>query len=176
MKLQLHAFYSTEHELNIDFFCNVDRHKNQLELNYQLMGDLQTIFIPQAFDRPTRQDELWRETCFEFFLGVENTSDYWEFNLSPSGHWNVYYFEDYRQGMQREAAFVELPFKVDRQPNRLILALKVDLEKIGLADRNLQVAITAVIKQTDETVTYWALTHTGSQPDFHSRESFLYEC
>ena len=63
-------------------------------------------------DMPARRDRLWEETCFEFFLAVKNSPRYWEFNLSPAGHWNVYRFADYRQGMQEEPAFASLPFSV----------------------------------------------------------------
>jgi hypothetical protein len=173
MEFSLLPFGSIEQVSTVEIVGNIDRHENQLHLDYQLVGNLQEIIIAIPSEQPTRQDELWRVTCFELFLGIENTSQYWEFNLSPAGHWNVYRFDDYRQGIQRETAFTELPFKVDRQPDSLRLSLDIDLTQMGLADRSLDVAITAVIKQTDETVTYWALTHKGSQPDFHLRDSFI---
>ena len=44
---------------------------------------------------PRRRDRLWEETCLELFLGEEGSERYWEFNLSPAGHWNVYRFEFY---------------------------------------------------------------------------------
>ncbi len=54
-------------------------------------------------------------------------------------------------------------------------SLKVDLDKDVPADQVLEVAISAVIKSIDEKVTFWALTHPDSQPDFHRRESFIIE-
>jgi hypothetical protein len=173
MKFSLQPFPSDEPVPKIEIIGKIDRHENQLDLCYQLLGNLQDLLIATTSDLPTRQDELWRETCFEFFLGIKNTSPYWEFNLSPSGNWNVYSFEKYRLGMTSELAFTDLPFKIDRQSHQFTLSLEVNLETIGLTESTLEVGITAVIKQSDQRVTYWALTHPGSQADFHLRESFI---
>jgi hypothetical protein len=175
MKFTLQPFSATESVPNVEILGKIDRSSHQLQLCYQLFGNLPEIIIPTPADIPNRQDELWRETCFEFFLGIPKSSQYWEFNLSPAGHWNVYHFEAYRQGMQIESAVTELPFRVEQQTHGLTVTLATDLERLGLADRSLDVAITSVIKKIDKTVTYWALTHRGSQADFHLRESFILE-
>jgi hypothetical protein len=72
-------------------------------------------------------------------------------------------------------AFTSLPFSVHNQSNSLSLALKLDLDKIVQADQVLEAAISIVIKLKDGEVTYWALTHCGSQADFHRRDSFIVE-
>ncbi len=154
---------------------NISRNYHQLTINYQLVGDLQAIVIAQTSDTPERQHELWQNTCFEFFLGVQNSPRYWEFNLSPAGHWNIYRFDNYRQGMQEETAFNMLPFIVEHQLDSLMLSLNVDLNKIVSSEQLLDVAITTVIKQKDGNVTYWALVHQGEEADFHIRESFIVE-
>jgi hypothetical protein len=118
---------------------------------------------------------LWEDTCFEFFLGIKNSAQYWEFNLSPAGHWNVYRFDGYRQGMQEETAFENLPFNVQNQADGLALGLDVDLDKIISVQQAIEVAITTVIKDRDGEVTYWALTHRGVEADFHLRDSFIIE-
>ncbi|AFY79138.1 MAG: DOMON-like domain-containing protein [Hydrococcus sp. C42_A2020_068] len=152
---------------------SIARNANRLTVRYALLGDLAKIIIPAIADLPARKHELWQETCFEFFLGIENSTRYWEFNLSPAGHWNVYCFDDYRQGMQEELAIASLPFSVQRQASALLLTLELDLNECILADRTLDVAVTAVVKSKDEDVTYWALSHRGSQADFHRRDSFI---
>ena len=45
-----------------------------------------------------RQDNLWRHTCFEVFLGRPGAKGYWELNIAPNGDWNLYQFSDYRSG------------------------------------------------------------------------------
>ncbi len=154
---------------------NIGRHPRTLTIIYALLGHLREVVIPAPADMPARKNALWEETCFEFFLGVRNSDQYWEFNLSPAGHWNVYRFKSYRQGMQEEPAFTSLPFSAERQPDALRLSLKLDLDKIILTDQALKVAISAVIKPVNGKITYWALTHPGPKADFHRRESFILE-
>ncbi|HEY9846852.1 MAG TPA: hypothetical protein V6D03_11730 [Candidatus Caenarcaniphilales bacterium] len=91
---------------------NIARHFNTLTIRYELLGPLTELVIPELGGRPVRKNALWEEMCFEFFLAIKNSLRYWEFNLSPAGHWNIYSFAAYRQGMQEETAFTSLPFDV----------------------------------------------------------------
>lgn len=145
----------------------------QLSLSYELQGSLAEVKIAAVAGPPRRKDELWTTTCFEFFLAVPESQRYWEFNLALAGHWNVYRFDSYRQGMQTESAFTALPFSVQIQPTRVRLDIEVDLERIVPATQPLEVAITAVIQSAQGEVSYWALTHPGSQADFHQRQGFI---
>jgi hypothetical protein len=144
-----------------------------LRLSYELQGALAEVVIPVAAGPPSRKDELWTTTCFEFFLGLPESQRYWEFNLSPAGHWNVYRFDGYRQGMEAEPAFTALPFSVQAEPTRVHLDIEVNLDKIVPAAPPLKVAIAAVVQPTQGEVSYWALTHPGSQADFHKRRGFI---
>jgi hypothetical protein len=116
---------------------------------------------------------LWRETCLELFLAPENVPHYWEVNLSPAGHWNVYGFRAYRQGLHEEPALTALPFTVTREPAALSLALELDMTGLIFPDQALELAIAAVIQAVDGSLTYWALAHPGSRPDFHRRDAFV---
>ncbi|MEH1835942.1 MAG: DOMON-like domain-containing protein [Nostoc sp.] len=169
----LQPFPSNESFPNLKITGNISRNANQLTICYNLEGDLKEIVIAQPYNAPSRKQELWEDTCFEFFLGIKNSQRYWEFNLSPVGHWNVYRFDGYRQGMQEETAFEKLPFNVQNKADSLALALNVDLSKIVSAEQAIEVGITTVIKHKDDQVTYWALTHQGVKPDFHLRNSFI---
>ncbi len=157
---------------NLKITGNIARRSNTLTVCYELLGSVGVV-IPTLADTPTRKNELWKETCFEFFLGVENFPGYWEFNLSPAGHWNVYRFAAYRQGMQAETAFPSLPFSVQTQLESLQLVLDLDLDKIVQTEQALRIGISAVIKHKDDEVTYWALTHLGPQADFHQQDSLI---
>jgi hypothetical protein len=150
----------------------IDRTKNKLAIEYLLSGNLIDILIPQSVDFPKRKHELWEETCLEFFLGLKNSPQYWEFNLSPSGDWNIYHFDNYRQGMQEEIAFDFLPFLVESTSNSLRLSLELDLNEIVSKESSLEIGIATVIKSKDENISYWALTHPDSQANFHQRNSF----
>ena len=78
----------------------IARRSDIIAIHYVLNGALTQLVIPAAANVPVRKHGLWEETCFEFFLAVKNLPHYWEFNLSPAGHWNGYRFTAYRQGMQ----------------------------------------------------------------------------
>lgn len=157
--------------LKIEGSC--DRTGDILTINYVIYGDLTQIIIPDPATIPTRKNELWQETCCEFFLGIPESPRYWEFNLSPAGHWNVYRFDNYRQGMQEETIVTALPFNIERETDKLKLFLKVDLSQFILPEQPLDMGITAVVKLLTGEVTYWALTHPAEQADFHRRDSFI---
>ncbi|MEH2127076.1 DOMON-like domain-containing protein [Nostoc sp.] len=169
----LQPFPSTESFPHLKITGNISRNANQLTICYNLGDDLKEIAITPPSNAPSRKYELWKDTCFEFFLGIKDSARYWEFNLSPAGHWNVYRFEGYRQGMQEETAFEKLPFSVHNQADSLALALDVDLDKIVSAEQAIEIGITTVIKNIDGNVSYWALTHRGEEADFHLRDSFI---
>ena len=171
----LQPFPSTKSLPNLKIAGNIARNGNKLAIRYILEGDLKEIAIAPPSNTPSRKHELWEDTCFEFFLGIKDSQRYWEFNLSPAGHWNVYRFDGYRQGMQEETAFTILPFNVENQADGLILVLDIDLNKIFSAEQAIEVGITTVIKDRNGEVTYWALTHTGAKADFHLRNSFIVE-
>jgi hypothetical protein len=154
----------------------VGRRGGVLYLRYDLIGLIGSIAIPAPAATPARKDGLWDETCFELFLGLERSDQYWEFNFSPSGHWNVYSFEGYRQGMQQEQAFASLHFSVQSHPDGLNLSVELDLEKIILRDHALKAGISAVVRSAGGDCTYWALTHPGTQPDFHRKDGFIIKC
>ncbi|AVH66940.1 DOMON-like domain-containing protein [Nostoc sp. 'Peltigera membranacea cyanobiont' N6] len=169
----LQPFPSNESPPNLKISGNIARNGNKLAIHYMVEGDLKEIAIVSPSNTPSRKHELWKDTCFEFFLGIKNSAQYWEFNLSPAGHWNAYRLDGYRQRMQEEIAFENLAFNVQNQANGLVLALDVDLDKIVSAEQAIEVGITTVIKYRNDEVTYWALTHRGVEADFHLRDTFI---
>jgi hypothetical protein len=159
----------------LELIGKLDRAGNLLSIEYQLCGDLTHIEILSPAKLPTRQDRLWEATCFEFFVGIPGDRNYWEFNLAPTGNWNIFQLNDYRQGLRPELAFTSLPLTIDRQANLLLLVLECDLSKIIPVRQPIEVSVTAVIKPIRGEITYWALTHCGSIADFHRRDSFTIE-
>jgi hypothetical protein len=171
----LKPFSPSSPPLNFRLTGYIARHFHQLAIRYDLQGPLAQLVIPPPADLPARRHGLWEETCFEFFLGVKDSPQYWEFNLSAAGHWNVYRFSGYRLGMAEETALTSLPVSLRRRSDSLQVVLELDVEKIVAADQPLVVGIAAVIKLAAGGLTYWALTHPGPAADFHCRDSFLVE-
>ncbi len=159
---------------DLEITGNLGRFYNNLSISYTLSGQVE-IAIPGPADFPFRKDRLWEETCFELFLCPKKMDNYWEFNLSPAGYWNVYSFTFYRQDMREEPAFQSLPFSVHLGKKALQLFLTFNMDKIIPAQQVLNVAVSAVIKTIDGSITYWALSHPGPKPDFHRRDSFIIE-
>lgn len=166
--------FSKELQLsNIMVTGTISRTAGVIGVTYTLHGPLSDIVIPSSSVMPARQKELWEETCFEFFLAPADSDQYWEFNLSPSGNWNVYHFESFREGMKEETGFSSLPFRIDNQSDCFTLTLELDVTPISREDQRIKAGISAVILFNDGNRTFWSLVHPGTQPDFHNRGSFI---
>ena len=149
------------------------RQNNLFTIHYALTGKIEDIFLPSLLVNPTRKDDLWKTTCLEFFVAIEDLPQYWEFNLSPSGDWNVYYMDAYRRiGFREETSIKRLQFETQKAANSFLLTAGVDLKPIIRLEQILEVGVTAVIQTKEGRETYWALKHPASEADFHQRESF----
>ena len=151
---------------------SIARRADALSIRWEVRGNLSKVSIPAAAEAPRRRDRLWEGTCLELFLGTADSGKYWEFNLSPSGHWNVYRFTSYRKEMAEEPAIALLPFDVRRDPEILILTAECNVGKILPTDRDLAAAVAAVIGTIGGGKSHWALVHPASRPDFHRRDGF----
>lgn len=150
----------------------VGRQLNTLSVTCALEGDLSGISIPDP-ERPyERRDRLWDRTCLELFLGAKGSERYWEFNLSPAGHWNVYSFASYRKGMREETVFTTLPFHVRAEAEAFRLKLDLPLGKILPGGQAIEAALGVVVRTREGTASHWALAHPGLRPDFHRRDGF----
>lgn len=173
---------------NISITGEISFQNNIITLHYSLVGKLEDILLASKSLDPSRKNELWSRTCFEFFLAIKDQPQYWEFNMSPSGDWNVYHMDAYRRiGFREETSLQRLPFEFrnarvaqssQRQHSRnesgmCTLDAVVDLNPILQPNQFLDIGITAVIQTTDGDETYWALAHPAPKADFHLRESFI---
>ena len=170
---KLKPFKLSELDSQLNITGNIFRDGSKLNLDYQLQGNLSRIIIPPPVEIPSRKDELWQTTCCEFFLGIQHSPQYWEFNLSPSGDWNIYRFTNYRQGMEEETAFTSLPFEVEHRLDSLKINLEINLDLIIEKNTALEIAITTVIESRKGIISYWALTHPETIANFHNRNSFI---
>jgi hypothetical protein len=165
MRLELHPHPDTpasDHHMTIDVW--VDRWPDgRLELSYHLHADTDRVVIPPAA-KPLRTNELWKTTCFEFF--VKTAEGYHEYNFSPSGAWAAYAFDGYRSGM-RPLEFAHAPqIDTDDIGDTLLVDAVIDLEGEG------RFGLSAVIEEQDGTKSYWALAHPPGKPDFHHDACF----
>jgi hypothetical protein len=167
--------FPAENSPDIQIVGEVNRAENGLSIHFAVSGDINNIVLPEP-SAAARKHDLWKATCFEFFLAVKDRPEYWEFNLSPSGDWNVYAMDAYRQvNMREESAFSKLPFEFTKSDDELALDCAVNLSQFLRPQHPLLIGVTAIIQTTDGSESYWALAHPGKQADFHLRESFVIE-
>jgi hypothetical protein len=126
-------------------------------------------FVIPPLAEPWRADELWRTTCFEAFLSPAGEASYREWNFAPRGNWAAYDFSAYREGMEK--AEVRSPPYIRMEDNFTwwTVGATIAVE----AGRKWDLALSAVIEETDGTKSYWALAHAADKPDFHARDCFV---
>lgn len=148
---------------------------DQLKLTYRLSGDLDALRLPDS-RQAVRTDGLWRHTCFEAFIGHRGTSDYWEYNFSPSGAWAAYHFSAYREGMAPLLKGSPPSFTPYVSREKVELSVLVDLSWLTRsAAVGLRLGLTAVIEDKARVLSYWALKHPAEKPDFHHSDGFVVE-
>ena len=173
-KVILNPFLSENTAENFQISVLLSYNKKSLHFDFQLTGKIDDLAI-STFEpaKAQRKDRLWEHTCFEIFLGKHGMPDYLEFNLSPSGDWNVYSFSGYREGMRPAVCFDTLPFEIKILPVQT-LKLKAAIDLKVLKDySDIDVGLSAILEQKDGIKSYWAVSHPGDIPDFHSKEGWL---
>ena len=137
-----------------------------IKLSYD-WKNLQNILLPKIETPPQQKDELWKKTCFEFFIKKENSKEYYEFNFSPNRCWRCYLFTDYRKKQKTVSDF---------QPKSLLINQNsLDVEFLNPIKQRAYylIQISAVIEDYQHGLSYYALNHASKQPDFHCQKSFV---
>lgn len=150
----------------------------QFKISEQLNRQLKWVSNSAVQNQLIRKDEIWKTTCFEFFLQPRNQKSYLEFNLNDQGDWNLYYFENYRNPsppVWLENAKIQ-HFKVQQDQGLIQAEVFINLNVAELKKYDqyaeFQVGLTAITElQTGEKV-FWAIEHTNDKPDFHQDKSF----
>jgi len=144
-----------------------------LAVTFSLQGDLARVRIPDT--RPRRMtDHLWQHTCFEVFIGVDGTSAYHEFNLSPSGEWMAHAFQRYRQGGPLADETLAPQIRVSRSDHGIELEAVIELDRLSAdyAGAQLRIGPCTVVEETNAALSYWSVRHPSGKPDFHHLQVF----
>ena len=165
--------YETGPSMGSLFLCGyLVRRSGELNIEYRLEGGLDCIRWPGTSRAQSRCHELWRQTCFELFFGVKGDPSYREVNLSPSGCWNVYHFTDYRTGMREDTSLGHPVFRVICDNAFWSLVCTINLKGFIDDHFDLEVGVCSVLQTTDGNLSYWAIDHPETVPDFHNRTGF----
>lgn len=147
------------------------------DIVYRVRGDLSNLVIPNPCTMPSREDNLWQDTCFEVFLRQTNqTQQYLEFNFSPAGHWAFYRFRDYRVDLERPPAHEPPTITTQIRGDDLFLVAKIPWSMIHdtlPGNLPLEIGLSVILKDRNGEISYWAIMHPSDKPDFHHPDSFV---
>ena len=157
-------------ELVVDLGHQDDR----LLLQYRLAAEMRALLVP-APASAARADGLWRHTCFEAFIAPSGSSEYWEYNFSPSGAWAAYHFTAFRTGMTPLEQGAAPVIAVEAGAAQFALTATLDLGWLARSRTlaGLRLGLAAVIEERTQGLSYWALQHAAEKPDFHRADSFV---
>lgn len=178
--VKLIPFYkSSESQIQIQIQYELINGFLQLKFKIQdVQNSINDLQIDNTVDRDLsdkdRKDELWKQTCFEFFVKKADHKNYYEFNASPKGQWNFYRFSDYRSPIDKENTINCIKMSSEQQGTWKILTYHLDLNPLFKKEDSLLFSFSAVIKQGSE-VSYWAHKHSAEKPDFHHVNNFTIE-
>lgn len=149
--------------------------------DFQIRGNLPSVQgLHGRFHNPGRKHELWNSTCLEAFISPSGEKQYLEINASPLGDWNLYHFDDYRQGMKvvlqtphLNMRFRELDVETFNLHYEINLLYVPQFKALLTQAHQYRISVAAVVESIEGSKSYWAAAHAGQKPDFHLRESFV---
>lgn len=103
---KLKPFSEPSSQLSFNTEVSISQKSSALNLaiKYQLSGATKVLneitLLSESTSNKKRTQELWKNTCFEWFVKSKNSSKYWEFNASPTGEWNFYELDSYRSNLK----------------------------------------------------------------------------
>ncbi len=143
-------------------------------ISYKLQGNLPALDLGTGTPKHARVIKLWEKSCFELFIKNEKNS-YMEFNFSPDFEWNAFYFEKKGDALSEYAPMDKVEFDILLSMDVFHLIVKIDKSKFpeGFFKGEMSAGITSVIKTKAGDLSYWALSHHDTRPNFHDFRSFL---
>lgn len=143
----------------------VSGHPEELKLAFEFSAGIQHLVLSQTALDPAR---LWEHTCAELFVGLEG-GGYAEWNFSPSGQATRFDFSGYRA---RSAASFQEPVEVSVvRRDRAVRIVATGPLLRGLSGV-VGLGLAAVARAPTGGCSYWALQHSGAEPDFHDARGF----
>lgn len=147
-----------------------------LQVGFWVNDPNQRIIWPATLAKLSRQDFLWRHSCFELFIGVKNHDLYREINLSRSNAWQAYQFEEYRypeDSPPQQASDIELiSLNNTRFGITAVLDINPFLHQHNLKMKDLFIGTTSVINTATKPLLF-AMQHSTVPPDFHNKRDWL---
>jgi hypothetical protein len=171
MKLEL-VNHPGSRRYGLTVTAEAERYGTELLLRFDVTGAIEPIVVPPESQAPIRRDELWQQTCFEAFVRPSRSPAYQELNLSPSGDWAYYHFDDRRTGISSpEIGPPAIDFTVTA--DKLSLRASIDLATLLSPAVPWDIGLAVVLETVVGGRSYWALAHPPGAPDFHDPDCFV---
>ena len=100
-----------------------------------------------------------------------------EFNFSPRFEWNCFYFPKKGSPLSEWAKMQRPVVDILLSLNKFFLVAEIKKEYFpeNFMTAGMSLGISSVLKANSEELTYWALSHNDSRPNFHHFDSFIYK-
>lgn len=154
----------------------LNQNAESLFVSYRIREGLDLIDLGNGTPKKERVIGLWEKTCFELFI-KNQLGQYIEFNFSPTFEWNCFYFNKKGDALA-EYQLMQMPVTdilLSEDHFLHFSVIKKEYLPKGFFDsqNELHAGITSVIKEKNGSMSYWALSHADSKPNFHDFRSFV---
>jgi hypothetical protein len=163
-----------EEALPIDIQAELNLNGSNIEIHFLVKGQLDNILLGDKEEIGRRVIGLWESTCFECFVLNNETLSYYEFNFSPEGHWNSFYFPKKKSPLKEALSFKNITTEVQHQENTFSLKASIDLYCFMPSfwkENQMSFGLTTVIECKNK-LSYWAINHLDKKPNFHNFQTF----
>ena len=139
-----------------------------LTLEFTVTGEINNYIFNEPCEQ-TREDELWKKTCFELFIAQKNSLSYYELNISPSNTWNFYSFSDYKTDMKEETSVSEPSIHSYKIQTQYRLSFEFNFyEKI--IEKELIFNLAVILLDAKGLRHFYSINHKEGKVNFHDKE------
>ena len=162
----------------ISIDAEINQNHESLFISFRIQKGVELIDFGSPTPNKIRLVKLWEKTCFELFIKNKN-NQYIEFNFSPNFEWNSFYFNKQGDAL-KELDRMQMPeTDILLSSDHFFIFANIKKEffpkEFFLESPELEAGMTCVIKEKTGTMSYWALSHADTRPNFHHFDSFKYK-
>lgn len=160
----------------LELMSEFNQNEESFFISYRIREGIGQVDLGNGTPIKERILKLWEKTCFELFIKNEK-EEYIEFNFSPVFEWNCFYFKKKGDPLTEYGPMQRPAIEVLLSKDHFLIFIEIKKEFFPPAFLNgaMSAGISAVIKDKTKSLSYWALTHCDSRPNFHHFDSFIYK-
>ena len=152
-------------DINIQASFEIDN--KTLTLEFTVTGELKKYIFNKP-SKQTRENELWKKSCFELFIAQKSNPAYYELNISPSTNWNFYSFADYKREMKEEENVSEPSIYSSKIDNEYRLSFEFDFYQ-EIKERELIFNLAVILLDKKGVRHFYSINRKEGNVDFHDK-------